>query len=56
MPLISGGGKPAFKANVKETMDSYKKKGTIGTSTPPDKKAALKQALAIAYSKMRESK
>ena len=54
MPLIKGGGKGNFSANVKETMDSYKAKGTIGTSKPADKKAALRQALAIAYSEMRK--
>jgi hypothetical protein len=55
MPLKSGKGKPVIKANIGEMVKSYEKKGTIGTSTPKDMKAAQKQATAIAYSKARKS-
>lgn len=41
--------------NVSEIMSSYKKTGKIGTSKPKSKKAAQKQAVAIALSKAEES-
>ena len=34
---------------VKEIMDSFKKKGKIGSSTPKSKYKARQQALAIAF-------
>lgn len=55
MPLKSGKGKKVISSNIKETMQSFKKKGTIGTSTPSSTKAAQKQAAAIAHSKARKS-
>jgi hypothetical protein len=36
-------------------MASYKKKGTIGTSKPKSKKAAVKQAVAISLAKARQT-
>lgn len=56
MPLKKGNSKKVFKENVKEIMDSYKKKGRIGISTPKDKGAAIKQSVAIAYSEKRKGK
>lgn len=56
MPLESGKGKKTLADNIDELMRSYKSKGTLGTSRPPDQKAAQKQAIAISYSKQRESK
>jgi len=41
---------------IKEIMNSWEKTGKIGGSTPEDKKAALKQAAAIAYETKRNSK
>jgi hypothetical protein len=40
--------KASLGENISELMNSYKQKGTIGTSTPKSKKAAQKQAIAIA--------
>ena len=40
--------------NISELMRSYKRKGTIGTSTPKSNKAAQKQAIAIAESVKRK--
>lgn len=54
MPLKPG--KSNVGKNVKELMKSYKKKGKIGTSKPESKKAAQKQAVAIALNKAGESK
>ena len=54
MPLKSGKG--SFGANVSELMHAYERKGSIGSSHPSNKTAALKQALAIAYDKTREKR
>jgi hypothetical protein len=53
MPLKSG--KSNIGKNVGELMHAYKQKGRIGTSHPKSKKAAQKQAVAIALSKAKES-
>lgn len=55
MPLLKGKSQKTFSANVSELIRSYKKKGTLGTSKPKNMAAARKQALAIAFSKKRES-
>lgn len=49
MPLESGKSEKAFGNNVSELMKAFHKKGKIGSSTPKNKRAALAQALAIAY-------
>lgn len=56
MPLKSGKSKKVFSSNVKELVDTYKSKGSIGSSHPKGLKAAIKQAVAIAYSKKRQSR
>ena len=58
MPLKSGKGKSqeTVGKNIKELEHSYKKTGKIGTSKPKSKKAAHKQAIAIALSKAGKSK
>jgi hypothetical protein len=53
MPLKSG--KSNIGKNVGELMRAYKQKGKIGASHPKTKKAAQKQAVAIALSKAKES-
>jgi len=53
MPLKSG--KSNIVKNVSELMHAYKQKGKIGTSHPKSKKAAQKQAVAIALSKAKEN-
>ena len=55
MPLKSGSSQKTIGKNVKELMGAYKKSGKIGTSKPESKKAAQKQAVAIALSKAQES-
>jgi hypothetical protein len=56
VPLSKGKSKKAFSKNVKELVDTYKKKGKIGTSKPKSKKAAIKQSIAIAYATQRKAK
>ncbi len=55
MPLIPGKGKQTLADNIDELLNSFKSKGTLGASRPKNMKAAQKQAIAIAYSKQRES-
>jgi hypothetical protein len=55
MPLKKGKSKKVFSENVNELVDTYKEKGVIGTSKPKNKKKAIKQAVAIAYSTQRKS-
>ena len=54
MPLKKGKTDKILHQNISELMGTYKKSGKIGTSKPKSKKAAQKQAAAIAYSKMDE--
>lgn len=56
MPLLKGKSNKVRGKNVKELVDTYKKKGKIGTSKPKSKKAAIKQAVAISYRKAGEKK
>lgn len=56
MPLKKGKSKKTISSNVKELVHTFEKKGKIGTSTPKSKKAAVKQAVAIAYSKAGKSR
>ncbi len=51
MPLRAGHSLATARGNIAEIMRSYKRKGTIGTSTPKNKKKAVKQAVAIAMHK-----
>jgi len=50
MPLTSGSSQSVISENIRECMSSYHKTGKIGTSTPPNAVAALRQCQAIAYS------
>lgn len=51
MPLKSGKSPKVIQANIQELMDKYHQDGMIGTSKPASKKKAIKQSVAIAYSK-----
>lgn len=56
MPIKKGKSKETFSKNVKEIMESYKDKGSIGSSKPKSKKKAISQALAISYNEQRKGK
>ena len=56
MPLKSGKSKKVISKNIKELVNTYEEKGKIGTSKPKSKAAAIKQSVAIAYSKAGKSK
>ena len=48
MPLTKGKSNKAVSKNIQTLVDDYQKSGRIGTSKPANKKAAVKQATAIA--------
>lgn len=56
MPLQKGRSNKTVSTNVKELVHSYESKGSIGTSHPASKKAAVKQAVAIALKKAGRSR
>jgi hypothetical protein len=56
MPLKKGSGQSAISSNIKTLVDDWKKDGSIGTSHPPTKKKAIKQAVAIALTKAGKSR
>jgi len=57
MPLKKGKSKKIISKNIETEMDKYKKTGKMGKgSKPKSKKAAVKQAAAIAYSKAGKGK
>ena len=49
MPLRKGSSQSVVSSNIKTLVDARKKDGSIGTSHPPTKKKAIKQAVAIAF-------
>lgn len=56
MPLKKGRSKKTISKNIGTLIRDFKKKGKIGTSKPKSMKAAVKQAVAIAYSKAGKSR
>jgi len=48
LPLRKGSSREVISRNIKELVDKWKKTGKIGNSKPKSKKAAIKQAVAIA--------
>ncbi len=56
MPLKKGSSKLVVSSNIKTLVDDWKRDGAIGTSHPPTKRKAVKQAVAIALSKARKSR
>jgi hypothetical protein len=51
MPLKSGKSQKTVSKNIKELVSGYKSSGSIGSSKPQSKKAAVKQAVAISLNK-----
>ncbi len=56
MPLKKGSSQKTISGNISEMVGKYKKSGSIGTSKPKSKKAAVKQAVAIALTTAGKSK
>jgi hypothetical protein len=56
MPLKQGSSHETISHNIAEMVEEYKGEGHIGTSHPASKKAAVKQAAAIAYTKAGRSR
>lgn len=56
MPLAKGKSNKAVSKNIQTLVDDYQKSGRIGTSKPASKKAAVKQATAIALQKAGRAK
>lgn len=55
MPLKKGSSQQTVSSNIKTLVHDYERTGTIGNSKPASKKKAVKQAVAIAMDKARES-
>ena len=56
MPLKKGKSKKAFESNVKELVETYKRTGSIGGSSPRSEEQARRQAVAIAYEQKRRKR
>ena len=56
MPLRRGSSQSVVSSNIKTLVDDWKQDGAIGTSHPPTKKKAIKQAVAIALAKAGKSR
>ena len=56
MPLKKGSSQAAVSRNIGTLVDDWKKSGSIGTSHPPTKEKAVKQAVAIALTKAGKSR
>lgn len=56
MPLRKGAAQSVASSNIKTLVDDWKKDGAIGTSHPPTKKKAIRQAVAIALNKAGKSR
>jgi hypothetical protein len=56
MPLKKGSGRSAVSSNIKILVAEWEKDGSIGTSHPPTKKKAIRQAVAIALAKAGKSR
>lgn len=55
MPLKKGSSQKTVSSNISTLVGDYKESGMIGTSKPKSKKAAVKQAVAIALTKAGKS-
>ncbi len=56
MPLRKGSSPSVVSSNIKTLVDEWKQDGSIGTSHPPTKKKAIRQAVAIALAKADKSR
>jgi hypothetical protein len=56
MPLSKGKSQKTMSKNIGEMVRGFKESGKIGTSRPANTRKAVKQAVAIAYSKAGKSR
>lgn len=56
MPLRKGSSPSVVSSNIKTLVDDWKKDGSIGTSHPPSRNKAIRQAVAIALDKAGKSR
>jgi len=56
MPLKSGKSNKAVSSNIKTLVEDWRRSGKIGSSHPANKKAAVRQAVAISMSKAGRSR
>ena len=56
MPLSKGKSQKTMSKNISEMVRGFKESGKIGTSRPANTRKAVKQAVAIAYSKAGKSR
>jgi len=56
MPLKRGSSSSVVSSNIKTLVDDWRKDGSIGTSHPPTRKKAIRQAVAIALAKAGKSR
>ena len=56
MPLRKGSSQSVVSSNIKTLVHEWIEDGAIGTSRPPTKKKAIKQAVAIALAKAGKSR
>jgi len=56
MPLRKGSSKAAVSSNIKTMVHEWEKDGSIGSSHPPTKQKAVKQAVAISLKKAGKSR
>jgi hypothetical protein len=56
MPLMKGKSAKTMSKNISEMVRGFKDSGKIGTSKPASVRKAVKQAVAIAYSKAGKSR
>ena len=54
-PLKKGGSGATVSENIRELVHDWEKDGTIGNSHPPDKRSAVRQAVAISLETARET-
>lgn len=56
MPLKKSSSRKTVSSNIKTLVHDYERSGAIGASKPASNKKAVKQTVAIALDKVRESR
>ncbi len=56
MPLRKGSSQSIVSSNIKTLVDKWKKQGSIGSSHPPTREEAVKQAVAVALASAGKSR